>query len=520
MNVSTGSTGYLAGKGGLAEWLTTSDHKKISLMFLGWTGFAFLLGAVFGLFMIIKSLGGRGLDPRFIYQAMTYHRLLLVFLFLVPAVPSVLGYFLLPLQLGARGMALPGMARWSLRCYVIGLLLLLVSLASGPVATGWTIAPSLVASDPGMFALVAFGLFFTAMGWFLTGVNFLVTVHHQRAEGMGFFDMPILAWALYLSGYQLVVAGGIFAVIVLYLLSARVTGGGLFGDDPLRWRNYFWFVATPATVFGLLPSIGVISEVIAGISRRAVAGYRMMVGSMIALLVLGFLGWGAHMVGQGIDPTSLLVFQALGILAVIPAALIAYSWLATLHQGAVGGQSVQVFVFAFVWNAGIAALLGLFLASPAVGSYLGTTMFVTTRLDYLIWGGALSALLAGLHFWWPKMTGKDYSQEMARIGGVLYLVGVNLALIPNLILGVRGVSGDMAAFVPGPTGLGELAGLGWLTVYAGLGVIAANFFASTWGSATSEANPWGAATLEWKTTTPPPEDNFAEAPRVEGLYRY
>ncbi|MEN8008447.1 MAG: cbb3-type cytochrome c oxidase subunit I, partial [Candidatus Krumholzibacteriota bacterium] len=447
MNAATDS--YLAGKGGLVEWFTSRDHKKISLMFLGWTSFAFLLGAIFGLFLIVKSLGGRGLEPRFVFQALTYHRLLLVFLFLVPAVPSILGFFLLPLQLGASNMALPSLSRCSLRFYVIGLILVIASLAGGPVATGWTMASPLVVAESGLFTLVAFGLFFSALSWFFTGVNFMVTVHHHRAPGMGFFDMPILAWALYLTGYLLVAAGAVFGVAILYLTASRYSGEGLFGADPMLWKNYFWFVTTPAAFFALLPAAGVISEIIAGISRKPVAGYRMVVGSMITLLGLSFLSWGVNLAGQGQDPVTTLVFQALGILAVVPVALIAYSWLATLYQGAVARESVVVFVFAFMVNAGIAAVMGLFLTSPSVGAYLGTTMFAATRLDYLIWGGALSALLAGLHFWWPKMTGKEYSHEVARIGGILYLIGINLALIPNLILGVRGVTGDMAAFEPG-----------------------------------------------------------------------
>jgi cytochrome c oxidase subunit 1 len=518
MNAATDS--YLAGKGGIPEWFTSTDHKKISLMFLGWTGFAFLLGAIFGLFLIVKSLGGRGLEPRFVFQALTYSRLLLVFLFLVPALPSVLGFFLLPLQLGASNMALPNLSRCSLRFYVIGLVLLIASLVGGPIATGWTMAAPLVVAETGLFALVAFGLFFSALSWFLTGVNFLVTVHHSRTRDMGFFDMPILSWALYLTGYLLVISGSLFAVVILYLVASRFSGEGIFGADPMLWNNYFWFVTTPAAFFALLPAVGVISEVIAGISRKRVAGYRMVVGSMIALLGLSFLGWGVNLVGQGQDPITTLVFQALGILAVVPVALIAYSWLATLYQGAVAREAVVVFVFAFMVHAGIVALMGLFLISPAVGAYLGTTMFAATRLDYLIWGGVLSALLAGLHYWWPKMTGKDYSQDVARIGGVLYLVGLNLALIPNLILGVGGVTGDMAAFEAGPSGLAELAGLGWLIVYAGLALVAGNLFASTWGQATDDVNPWGASTLEWKTNTPPPDGNFAEAPQVEGLYRY
>jgi len=471
------ASGYLGDSG---TWFSSMDHKRIGMMFLGWTMGALLLGIIFSIMLTVKSLGGRGLDPTFIYQSMTYQRIFLVFLFLVPALPSVLGHFLLPLQIGARDMAMPALSRCSLRFYAIGLVLILISIAIGPVATGWTLDPALVLTDPGAVVVLGFGLFFLALGWFLTGVNFLVTVHHGRAPGMGFFDMPILAWSLYLSGYLLVSSGMVFAIIIIYLMASRTFGGGLFGagSDPLLWKNYFWFVMRPAAFFALIPAVGVISEILTGLARKPLAGYRTLVGSMIALLGLAFVTWGVNLAGQGQDPGLTLVFSAFSLLVVVPVALITYIWLATLYQGAIARSSTTVFVWAFFFQAGIAVLMGLFLASPAVGAYLGTTMFASTQLDYLIWGGVLSALFAGLHFWWPKMVGRDFNDRVARIGAVLYVVGINLALIPGIILGTRGVAQDMAAFEPGPTGLSKLAALGWLIALAGFAVILSNFITS------------------------------------------
>ncbi len=479
---------YLATKGGMGEWFSTTDHKKIGLMFLGWTTAAFLLGAIFGLFPIIKSLGGRGLAPRFIFETTTYHRLLLVFLFLVPAIPAALGHFLLPLQLGARNMALPGLSLYSLRFYVIGLILLVVSLAVGPIATGWTLASPLSMNDPGTFGLVAAGLFFVAMSWFMTGVNFMATIHHRRAPGMGFFDMPVMAWSMYLTSYMLVAVGILFAILIAYLAASRMSGAGLFSDDPGLWNQYFWFVMTPAAFFALLPAVGVVFEIVAGISRRVVVGYRMVVGSMIALLGLSFVTWGVYLAGQGQEATTTLVFSAFSILTAIPVALLTYSLLATMNQGAIDGNGPDTFVVGFLLHGGIACLMGLFLASPALGAYLGTTMFVTTQLDYLIWGGALFALLAGLHYWWPKMTGLEYSKEVARIGGVLSIIGLNLALVPRMIMGTQGVAQDMVSFIPGPTGLSEWSALGWLVVYSGLFIVIGSLLASTWSGKKAAAN--------------------------------
>jgi len=520
MTASGAQSSYLSTKSGVGEWFSSTDHKRIGMMFVGWTMAAFLLGGIFGLFPIIKSLGGRGLEPRFIFETTTYHRLLLVFLFLVPAVPSALGFFLLPLQLGARNMALPGLSRCSLRFYVIGLLLVIVSLSVSPIATGWTLASPLSMDDPGALGLVAAGLFFVALSWFLTGVNFMVTVHHRRAPGMGFFDMPVMVWSMYLTGYMLVVVGALFGILIGYLAASRMSGAGLFSDNAGLWNQYFWFVMTPAAIFALLPAVGVVFEIVAGISRRVVVGYRMVVASMIALLGLSFVTWGVYLSGQGQDPTTTLVFSAFSILTAVPVALLSYSLLATLNQGAIEGNGPDTFVVGFLLHSGIACLLGLFLVSPALGAYLGTTMFATTQLDYLIWGGALFALLAGLHYWWPKMVGVEYSKDVARIGGVLAIIGLNLALVPRLIMGTQGVAQDMVSFIPGPTGLSELSALGWLFLYSGLFVVIGNLLASTWSGTKAAANPWGAATLEWRTLSPPPEENFETAPEVKGIYRY
>ncbi|MCP4573599.1 MAG: hypothetical protein GY838_14670 [bacterium] len=513
---------YLADKRGLGEWFSTCDHKKIGLMFLGWTVFALLVGSLSGVFPVAKSLGGRGLEPRFIFEATTYHRLLLLFLFLVPALPSVFGFFLLPMQLGARNMALPALSRFSLRFYVIGLVLILVSMFTGPIATGWTLAAPLSSTDPGSFILVAAGLFCATLSWFLTGINIFVTVHYKRAPGMGFFDMPIMAWSLYLTSYMLIAVGVLFGVVIAYLAASRAGDVGLFALNPGLWTDYFWFLVTPSVFFALLPGMGVVFEVVAGISRRAVVGYRMVVGAMITLLGLSFLTWGVYLAGQGQgqDPTTTLVFSAISLLTAVPVALLTYGLLATMNQGSIAGDGPDTFMVGFLLHGGIVCLMGVFLASPAPGAYLGTTMFVSTQLDYLVWGGAVFALLAGLHYWWPKMVGVEYSREVARIGGIFAIIGLNLALIPRLIMGTQGVAQDMIAFVDGPAGLSELSALGWLIATLGMGVVAGNLYASTWSGRKAEANPWGAGTLEWRTDSPPPEKNFETPPEIEGAYRY
>ncbi len=501
---------FLGGPGGLGKWFGSTDHKRIALMFLAWTAGAFLLAMIQAILPLVKAVGGPGLSARLILETLTYQRLLQVIAWLVPALPAVLGYFLMPLQLGARNMALPGFSRLSLRFYVVGLLLMLVSLAICPVGSGWTLDTHQALVEPGALGVLLVSLVFMSLSWFLTGVNFVVTVHHGRREGLGFFDMPLASWGFYLYGYLMVISGSVFAVLLLYMLASRLTTEGLFGwqSDPMIWRTYFWFAIRPVAFFSLIPAVGVVSDVISGMARKASAGYRTLVGSLIALTGVAVVSYGAGLVGQGLSPSGSVVFSAMSLLAAVPVALISFIWLSTLYRGSVTCGAPNTFSIAFILHAGIASVLGLFLASPALGAFLGATMFASAQLDYIIWGGATSALLAGLHFWWPKMMGRSYSDQVARIGAILYVIGLNLALIPRLIMGTRGVPQDMFGLVPGSLTLAEISSLGWLFVYSGLAVVVSNLLSTVWSDHAADDNPWGAGTLEWTVPSPPPEDNF------------
>ena len=441
-------------------------HRRIGAHFLGWITGAFLLGVLLAAYVKIMALGGSEGGPegqtRLVRQLLTYHGLVMVFLCVVPAIPAILGHFLLPGLLGADGLsrpglALPGLATAGLRLYALGAIVLMLSVARGAVATGWTLSPSLALVEGGAFTLVAVGLFLVAASWFLIGVNFIVTVHHRRGAGVGFFDLPPAAWGIYLGAYQLVVAGILFAIIVLYLASARAFGTGLFSDqtDPLIWQNYFWFALRPAAVMALVPAAGVMSEVITRISRKPLAAYRTVVWSLIALLGLSFAGWGLHLVGRGQEPSLSFVFAVFNLLAVVPVALIAYSWLATLHRGAIVGGAATTLVVAFMLQAGIGVLLGLLQSNLALSSYLGETIFATAHLHYVLMGGVLTALLAGLYHWWPELIGAGAAEGGGRLAAYLYLIGLNLAFFPQIVMGLHG----QPPSVPVASGL-----VGWQTL--------------------------------------------------------
>lgn len=502
---------FLGEPGGVAGWFQSTDHKRIALMFLGWTAGAFLLAMIMAVTPLAKALGGRGLSSQLFFETLTYQRLLHVVAWLIPAIPGVLGFFLLPLQIGAKNMVLPGLSRCSLRFYVVGLVLMLASLMLGPISSGWTLDTHLSQLDPGTYGLLMFSFFFMGLSWFLTGLNFIVTVHYGRREGMGFFDLPLTTWGLYLYGYLMVLSGLIFAIIALYSAGSHLTTDGMFGwkSDAMAWRTYFWLAVRPVAFFALIPAVGLISDVISGVSRKATSGYRTMVGSLIALTGIAVVSYGASLVGNGLSPEGTLVFSVMSLLAAIPAALISFTWLSTLFRGSITFGAPSVLSVVFILHAGFASLLGLFLASPALGVFLGPTMFASAQLDYIIWGAITSALLAGLHFWWPKMMGRKFNDSFTLMGTVLYVIGLNLALIPRFLLGMKGVPQDFMGLAGTPLATAEISSLGWLLVYAGLGVIAGNLLSTIWGHDVAEDNPWGATSLEWTVPSPPPEDNFS-----------
>ncbi|MBK6733332.1 MAG: cbb3-type cytochrome c oxidase subunit I [bacterium] len=487
-----------------ANWLTTTDHKRIALQFLWWTCGAFLLGAIYAIILRLRVTSGL-VDPGLYRQMLTQHGILMVFLFLVPAIPSVLGNYLLPMQLGVGELRLPWLTRLSLRLQMAGTVLLVLSIMFGAVGAGWTFVTPMSLAAPGAFWLLALALVCVAGGWLATGLNFIVTVHHGRRPGLGFFQMPIFSWSLYLTAYALVVAGTLFAVLVIYLAAARGAAAGPFGAnaDPLLWQGYFWFAVQPLAIFALLPAAGVITEVIAGIARRPVVGYRTVVGSLIALLGLGFSTWGVHLIGKGQSPALSFVFASLSLLTAVPVALLSFSWLSTLYRGAVACAAPTSFVVAFLLNTGIAVMSGLMLCTLAASNYLANTVFATAHLHYVMMGGVLTALLAGLHYWWPVMFDRMYNPLLGRLSAFTYLVGLNLAFLPQLIAGARGVPQGLANVPAGVGGLDVAATWGMWILTTGLVMIISNLFGALHDGPKSSANPWGATTGEWRGAAGP-----------------
>ena len=491
---------------GIGGWLGSRDHRQIALMFLSWTATLFLYGALQGLYLKAKVLGGGALDPAVINQMRTYHGIAMVFLVVIPIIPSVLGYFLLPLQIGARNLALPTLSRASLLLYVLGSVLFMASLAVDPVGTGWRFTLGYASVDTGAFGLLAAGMILVAASWVATGTNFIVTIHLMRAPDVYFRDLPVASWSFYLSGYVLVISGLIFGTAIFLRAFALLYGQGLFNADisPLVWQNLFWFVTTPAAFFALVPAAGIITEVIAGISGRPVFGYRTVVASLVALVAVSFLSWGVRLIGSGQAAVTSFVFAALSLLAVIPVALITYCWLATLYRAAVVWSAATVYVLAFVLNAGIAAMMSLLLSNLTVGNYLDSTLFTTAHTHYVMIGGVITALLAGLHHWWPQITGRAYDEKRAQLAAFLYAIGVNLAFFPQIILGTNGMPRGFPDFAREMAGVQAVSATGMLVLLAGLILIAMNLVKSVLSGAEVERSSGADGSLVASRPSAPP----------------
>jgi len=505
----------------LKSWLLTGDHKRIAVLYLVSVTFFFIIGGLLAMMIRMQLLTPNGalMSPDTYNKVFTMHGVSMVFFVLIPAVPAILGNFLLPLMVGARDLAFPKINLLSLYLYWIGGLLLLYTVIAGGIDTGWTFTTPLSTQFVNT-NVISGGLaaFFAGFSSIFTGLNFIVTTHRMRAPGMTWFRLPLFVWAHYATAIIMVLATPVVSITIVLVALERLTGVGVFdpklGGDPLLFQHLFWFYSHPAVYVMLLPSMGVISEVLACFSRKRVFGYTAVAFSSVAIALFGFFVWEHHMFIMGVSQYSALVFSMLTMLVAVPSAIKVFNWATTLYKGSITFEAPMVYALCFLGLFVVGGLTGVFLGSMGMDIQLTETYFVVAHFHFVMVGAVLMGFLAGLHFWWPKITGRMYPEPPAKVAAVLIFVGFFFTFGPQFVLGYLGMPRRYAMYPPEWQILNVMSTAG--ATVMGFGYLLTMVYLA-WSlrySPVATANPWRAYGLEWTVASPPPTQNFFATPMV------
>ena len=515
-------TNYLNAEHGVKSWLLTTDHKRIALLYMASVTFFFFIGGIYALLIRLELLTPAG-D---LVQADTYNRLfsghgiVMVFFFLIPVVPAILGNFLVPIMVGAKDLAFPRINLLSWYLYIIAGIMVIHVLLTGGVDTGWTFyTPYSTAFASPKVVETGLAVFINGFSSIFTGLNFIVTIHRMRAPGMTWSRLPLFIWANYATSLIMVLGTPVIAITLVLLVLERVFHLGIFdpklGGDPLLFQHLFWFYSHPAVYIMILPSMGVISELIACFSRKRIFGFQFVALSSVAIAVLGFLVWAHHMFVAGMSVYAALIFSFLTFFIGVPSAIKVFNWTATMYKGSITYETPMLYAFGFIGLFTIGGLTGLFLATLGIDIHVTDTYFVVAHFHYVMVGGVVMAYLGGLHFWWPKITGRMYPEGLGKLAALIGFIGFNLTFFPQFILGYVGMPRRYYQYPPEFQMLNVLSTAGATILGVGyLFPLVYLIWSLKYGEVASD-NPWNAAGLEWKTTSPPPTFNFHEDPVVD-----
>ncbi len=508
---------YINKEDGILSWLFTADHKRIAILYLISISFFFVLGGIFaGLIRLELLTPQPDLMASDTYNKMfTLHGVVMIFLFLVPSVPAVLGNFLIPIMIGAKDLAFPKINLLSWYLYMGGALFLSATLVMGGVDTGWTFTTPLSTHYLNTHVVTAgLGVFIVGFSSIFTGLNIIVTIHRMRAPGMTWFRLPLFVWANYAASVLMVLGTPVLAIAVVLVILERTLHIGVFdptlGGDPLLFQHLFWFYSHPAVYIMILPGMGVMSEVMSTFSRKRVFGYSAVAFSSVAIALFGFFVWEHHMFIMGVSNYSALVFSLLTMLVAVPSAIKVFNWSFTMANGSITFETPMLYALAFIGLFTIGGMTGVFLGSLGMDIHLTETYFIVAHFHFVMVGGMLMAFLAGIHFWWPKMTGRMYPESISKLSAVTSFIGFNLTFLPQFILGYLGMPRRYHSYPAEYQVLNVLSTAGATVLGIGFLMPVLYLLWSLKYGAIAGNNPWQATGLEWQIQSPPLTENFAE----------
>ncbi|RMF08354.1 MAG: cytochrome c oxidase subunit I, partial [Candidatus Neomarinimicrobiota bacterium] len=514
-------THYLNATSGWKSWLFTLDHKRIGVMYLFAILFFFLFGGLLALIMRSELIapGADFIGPDTYNKLFTLHGAVMIFLFIIPAIPAALGNILLPLMIGAKDVAFPRLNLLSWWVYMFGALLSIITILSGGVDTGWTFyTPYSTTTNTHVITMTA-GAFVLGFSSIFTGINFIATVHKLRAPGLTWFKLPLFVWGIYATAIIQVAATPVLGITLLLLILERLLGIGIFdpalGGDPVLYQHFFWFYSHPAVYIMILPGMGIISELVSVFSRKKIFGYKAIAFSSMGIAFLSFLVWGHHMFTSGQSLFAGMAFSFLTFLVGIPSGIKVFNWLATLYQGSISLATPMLYALSFLFLFTIGGLTGIFLGALGMDIHLHDTYFVVAHFHYVMMGGTVIAFLGGLHYWWPKIFGRMYHERVGQWTAWLVFFGFNLTFIPQFLMGLKGMPRRYFEYAAQYQPMHVLSTIGAMILGFTLVAVFLNLVLSIWKGPPAGENPWGALTLEWTTTSPPDPHNFHEIPRIE-----
>ena len=519
---------YINHEQGLKSWLLTQDHKRIAVLYLISITFFFFLGGLMAVMIRLELATPAGdlVESNTYNKLFTMHGVLMIFLFLIPSIPATLGNFLIPLMIGAKDLAFPKINLLSWYIYMLGGVFTIYVLLAGGVDTGWTFYTPLSTSySNGYVIATGLGIFVAGFSSILTGLNFVVTIHRMRAPGMTWFRLPLFVWAHYATSLIQILGTPVLAVTLFLLVLERGFHIGFFdpayGGDPVLFQHLFWFYSHPAVYIMILPSMGIISEVISTFTSKKPFGYTFIAFSSVAIAVFGFLVWGHHLFVSSQSVYAGMVFSILSYIVAIPSAIKVFNWTATMYKGSVRMTTPMLYAIGFIGLFTIGGLTGLFLAAMGMDVHLTDTYFVVAHFHYVMVGGAIMGYLAGIHYWWPKITGRMYPDGWSKISAVIIFLGFNLTFFPQFILGYLGMPRRYHVYPPEFQVLNVLSSAGASILGVGYLIPFCYLIWSLFYGKKASANPWGATGLEWQTQSPPTWDNFEVTPVVtQDAYEY